>query len=65
VDNLIGIREASKLLGLAVPTLYKLIARRDIPFIKLTARVQFDPARLQEWVREHEHAPIGSSRSRP
>lgn len=65
MNNLIGIRQASKLLGLAVPTLYKLVARREIPFVKLTARVQFDPARLQEWVREHEHEPISSSRSRP
>jgi len=60
VDNLINIQQASRLTGLSIPTLYKYICMRRVPYIKLGGRVLFDRKRLEGWIHEHSVEPIGS-----
>jgi len=52
-DRLLDIREASKMLRLSIPTIYKLSCERKIPVVKLNSRLLFSEKRLEEWIREH------------
>ena len=58
MNNLLSIQEASGMLRLAVPTLYKYIYQKRIPYIKLGGRVLFDPEKLREWVQNKAVEPI-------
>jgi excisionase family DNA binding protein len=49
-DGLLTIDEAAKLLTLAVPTLYGMVGRREIPFCKKGKRLYFIKQELTEWV---------------
>ncbi len=53
MEKLLSIREAADLLGLKVPTLYKKICSKTIPYIKLGGRVLFKESTLEEWVNSH------------
>jgi excisionase family DNA binding protein len=58
MNNLIGIREASRLIGLKPTTIYKLVRNREIPFIKpLKSKVLFDPKRLKDWLQKKSVEP--------
>lgn len=58
MENLLSLKDASSFLGLRPAMLYKYVCKRTIPFIKLGARVLFDPSRLSAWVAEHSHEPM-------
>jgi excisionase family DNA binding protein len=53
MQKLLSIREASEFLGLKVPTLYKYICSKKIPYVKLGSRVLFDPEKLMMWVEKN------------
>ena len=53
MERLIAIQEASVLLGLKVPTIYKKICRRELPHIKLGGKILFRPSELELWVQKH------------
>lgn len=54
MNKLLSVKEAAELLGLRVPTIYKYVCQRAIPYVKIGTRVLFDPARLEAWVKRHE-----------
>jgi len=58
---LLSIKEASELVGLSVPTLYKYILLGTVPHVKLGTRVLFDEDRLAAWVDEHRREPEKAS----
>jgi excisionase family DNA binding protein len=58
MESLIGIREASKMLGLRVSTLYSYVERRIIPHVKLGTRLLFEPGKLEQWVAKRAVAPV-------
>jgi len=58
MKNLLSIQEVSKILGLKIPTIYKFICLRKIPFIKLGRRVFFDSDKLDKWVKSNSYEPI-------
>jgi excisionase family DNA binding protein len=58
---LLSIKEASELVGLSVPTLYKYVLLRTVPFVKLGTRVLFDEDRLETYVNEHRREPAKAS----
>jgi len=60
MQKLLHIEETSELIGLAVPTIYKAVCQKKIPFIKIGGRLLFDPERLKKWVDSHKVEPIGS-----
>lgn len=59
MSSLIGIEEASKLLGVSISKLYKMVSSREVYFTKIGSRVLFDPEKLRVWVEERSVAPLG------
>ena len=59
--KLISVDEAAERLGLKASTIRKYVLMQHIPFVKLGARVLFDPDRLDRWVAEHAREPVGSA----
>lgn len=54
-EEYFGYDEASKLTGLKVGTLYSLVARNQIPHIRLTQRLVLFSARdLAKWLTDHK-----------
>ncbi len=60
MSELLNITETSQKLRLKIPTLYKMICQRRIPFIKLGSRVLFSEEKLDNWVEENSTDPIKS-----
>ena len=58
---LLSIKEASELVGLSVPTLYKYVFLRTVPYIKIGTRVLFDEDMTAAWVNEHRREPAKAS----
>ena len=57
---LLDVNEASKLLRLAVPTLYKYVCARRVPFVKLNGRLLFNRQTLLDWIAENSVAPLSA-----
>jgi len=51
-DQLIGIKEAAKILNLAVSSVYTLVHKRQIPFMKRHQKLYFSRAELMDWIKE-------------
>ncbi|UZJ40617.1 helix-turn-helix domain-containing protein [Prosthecochloris sp. SCSIO W1101] len=49
-DKLLTVDEAAEMLGLAVPTVYKLVNQNKISFMKRTRRLYFSEQRLNDWL---------------
>lgn len=49
-NELLTIKEASKLINLAVPTIYGLVHKNEIPYSKGKKKLYFKKAELLEWV---------------
>jgi len=60
MTELLNITETSQKLRLKIPTLYKMVCQRRIPFIKLGSRLLFCETKLNEWVEENSIKPIKS-----
>lgn len=54
-DRLLTVSEAAILLRLAVPTIYGLVQRNQIPYIKKTKRIYFSEQKLEKWLEEGEN----------
>jgi len=54
-DRLLTVSEAALLLRLAVPTIYGLVQRNQIPYIKKTKRIYFSEQKLEKWLEEGEN----------
>lgn len=47
----LSVQEAAKFVNLAVPTIYGLVSRREIPFSKKGKRLYFLKEELAEWIQ--------------
>jgi excisionase family DNA binding protein len=56
--DLVDIKEASKLLGLAIPTLYAKVSERRIPHSKQGKKLYFSRKQLEEWVKSGQRKTI-------
>ena len=56
--HLLTIQQAAYVTGIAVPTLYKWVSHRKIPYIKLGRLVKFDPGKLDEWIKQQTVMPM-------
>jgi len=54
-DPLLTVAEAANMLRLAVPTIYGLVQRNQIPYIKKTKRLYFSERKLNEWLEQGEN----------
>ncbi len=56
--KLLTIQEASDLLKLSVPTLYRLTSQKRIPFYKVGGKLLFDSERLTNWLAGFAVEPV-------
>jgi excisionase family DNA binding protein len=54
--RLLTVTELSKLLCMMPGAIYMLIARRQIPYLKIGRRVRFDPAQIEAWLQNQKVA---------
>lgn len=50
--DLLTIKQAADLINLAVPTIYGLVGRNEIPVMKRAKKLYFSRRELEAWVRE-------------
>jgi len=50
--RLINVREASEYLDLSVNTIYSLVSKRRIPFVKMRRLTKFDLEKIDDWIKE-------------
>ena len=51
-ELLLTVKEAAKFLSLSVPTIYGLISKNEIPFMKRSKRCYFSKIELMEYVKQ-------------
>jgi excisionase family DNA binding protein len=56
--RLFDIQEAARYTGVSATTLYKWVSQRKIPHIKMGRLVKFDPAKLDEWIKQQTVMPM-------
>ena len=49
--QLLTIQQSSEFLTLSVPTIYSLVSKREIPFMKKSKRLYFTQSELTEWIK--------------
>jgi excisionase family DNA binding protein len=50
VDQILSIKDAAKHLNLAVPTIYAMVGRNEIPFSKKSKRLYFSKQELTDYI---------------
>jgi excisionase family DNA binding protein len=58
MQRLLNIREVAEYTGLSVPTLYAMVSKRRIPYVKVGRLTKFSPDSLERWLKQHTHEPI-------
>jgi len=61
--RLLSIDETSEYLGLAPTTLYKMVNRRQIPYVKVGRLLRFDRRLIDGWLEEHTVMPMPERRT--
>ncbi|MVM31174.1 helix-turn-helix domain-containing protein [Spirosoma sp. HMF4905] len=49
--DLLTIKKASEFVNLAVPTIYSMVGRNEIPFMKRAKKLYFSRQELESWIR--------------
>jgi excisionase family DNA binding protein len=63
MGELLDVAGAARILGLSTATVYSLVERRRIPFVRMPAgqgearTVRFDPSALEAWIFQHTVKP--------
>lgn len=52
--RLISVKEAAKMLGISIHTLYSWVSQRKIPFVKCGRRTEFDIKDLDAWIEKNK-----------
>ncbi len=60
--RLISVQEASDYIGLSPDTVYTMVSKRRIPFVKVGRRTMFDVGLLQDWLKLHTVMPMPPKR---
>ena len=62
-SEMLDYRQAARLCGLKVGTLYSMVARREIPHVRLGRRlVRFRRPSLLRWMADREVQPLSGTR---
>lgn len=68
VPRLMGVGTAAAYLGLGKKAIYRLVEKREIPYVRIAAKVFFEKPALEAWIAQHrvepEPVPCTSSPSR-
>jgi len=65
MNRLLSIREIALSLGCHPVTLYRLVERGQIPFVKIKGRIRFKPEAIAEWIEQKSFSPIAAAGSYP
>lgn len=57
-DELLNIQEVAKMLNMAVPSIYGLVHRRKIPYIKRGKKLIFEKSQVEEWLKSGRQRTI-------
>lgn len=60
--RLLNIKEVADYTGLSQHTLYTMVSKRRIPFVKLGGALRFDSEQLDEWIAESTVMPMPEKR---
>jgi excisionase family DNA binding protein len=60
MQRLVSIKEAATYTGLSVHTIYTMVSRRRIPFVKMGRLVKFDLELLDKWIKQQTVRPMPS-----
>jgi excisionase family DNA binding protein len=60
-NDLLNIQEVAKKLNLAVPSIYGLVHRRQIPYIKRGKKLIFENSQEEEWLKNGRQKTIYDS----
>ena len=52
MERLIDIEELSRMLSIPVGSIYNLVSRRRIPFVKIGRRIRFDLGDISRWIKD-------------
>lgn len=64
-EQLLNITQAAEHINLAVPTLYSLVSRGEIPVNKKNKRLYFLKSELTAWIRSGRRKTIAESQENP
>lgn len=65
MDKLLTVRELAFSLGSHPVTLYRLVERGQIPFIKVQGRIRFRAEAIAEWIEQKSFSPITAATRTP
>jgi hypothetical protein len=57
-QDLIGIKEASGIVNLAIPTIYGLVARRELISYKRARKLYFKKSELVQWIQSGKRSSV-------
>ena len=57
MQRLLNCKEVAVKTGLSIHTLYAMVSKRQIPFVKVGRLTKFDPGLLDKWLLQHTHLP--------
>jgi len=57
-NDLLNIQEVAEMLNLAVPSIYGLVHRRQIPYIKRGKKLIFEKSQVEEWLKNGRQKTI-------
>jgi len=57
-DELLNIQQVAKKLNIAVPSIYGLVHRRKIPYIKRGKKLIFEKTQVEEWLKNGRQKTI-------
>ncbi len=57
-NELLNIQEVAEMLNMAVPSIYGLVHRRQIPYIKRGKKLIFEKTQVEEWLKNGRQKTI-------
>ncbi|MBN1621438.1 MAG: excisionase family DNA-binding protein [Endomicrobiales bacterium] len=58
-QNYIDIIELSKYLSIKKSTIYDLVYKKSIPYIKIGRLLRFNRETIDQWIKQRTHIPFG------
>lgn len=58
MKNLLNINQAAEILNLKVPTLYRWVHERKIPFVKMGNKLRFKQEEITEFIDKNSYTPL-------
>jgi excisionase family DNA binding protein len=57
MQRLMNIRDVSEYTGLSIHTLYAMVSKRQIPYVKVGRLTKFPPDLIEKWLKQNTHLP--------